>query len=57
VTGHAFIVVIIVAIAAAHTSELNFLPALKRSLAVVPAGLAGVLVVCATSYYGPQLAF
>ena len=53
--GHAFIVVIIVAIAADHTSELNILHALKRSLSVAPAGLAGVLAVCATSYYGLKL--
>ncbi len=55
--GHALIMAIIVAIAADHTREVHFLPALKRSLAGVPAGLAGALVVFVTGYWGLHLAF
>ncbi len=55
--GHALIMAIIVAIAADHTREIHFLPALKRSLAGVPAGLAGALVVFVTGYWGLHLAF
>lgn len=55
--GHALIMAIIVAIAADHTREIHFLPALKRSLTGVPAGLAGALVVFVTGYWGLHLAF
>lgn len=55
--GHALIMAIIVAIAADHTREVHFLPALKHSLAGVPAGLAGALVVFVTGYWGLHLAF
>jgi hypothetical protein len=43
---------IIVAIAADHTREVHFLPALKRRLAGVPAGLAATLVIFVTGYWG-----
>lgn len=55
--GHALIMAIIVAIAADHTRELHFLPAVRRALAAVPAALAIVLVVFATGYWGLHLAF
>src|SRR5688572_10025570 len=54
--GHALIMAIIVAIAADHTRELHFLPAVRRSLAAVPAGLAAALVVFAVGYWGLHLA-
>jgi hypothetical protein len=50
--GHALIMAVIVAIAADHTREVHFLPALKRKLAGVPAGLAAALVIFATGYWG-----
>jgi hypothetical protein len=55
--GHALIMAIIVAIAVDHTREVHFLPAVKRSLAGVPAGLAVALVVFVTGYWGLHLAF
>jgi len=54
--GHALIMAIIVAIFADHTRKVSFLPAVKRSLAGVPAGLTVALVVFATSYWGLHLA-
>jgi hypothetical protein len=54
--GHALIMAIIVAIAADHTREVHFLPALKRRLAGVPAGLAAALVVFVTGYWGLHIA-
>ena len=54
--GHALIMAIIVAIAADHTREVHFLPALKRRLAGVPAGLAAALVIFATGYWGLHIA-
>jgi hypothetical protein len=54
--GHALIMAIIVAIAADHTREVHFLPALKRGLAGVPAGLAGALVIFVTGYWGLHIA-
>jgi hypothetical protein len=54
--GHALIMAIIVAIAADHTREQHFLPALKRRLAGVPAGLAAALVIFATGYWGLHIA-
>jgi len=54
--GHALIMAIIVSIAADHTREVRFLPALKRRLAGVPAGLAAALVVFATGYWGLHIA-
>ncbi|KAB0679128.1 DUF305 domain-containing protein [Aureimonas leprariae] len=55
--GHALIMAIIVAIAADHTRQLHFLPAIKRSLAGVPAGLATALVLFTTGYWGLHIAF
>lgn len=54
--GHALIMAIIVAIAADHTREVHFLPALKRKLAGVPTGLAAALVIFATGYWGLHIA-
>jgi hypothetical protein len=54
--GHALIMAMIVAIAADHTRELHFLPAVRRSLAGVPGGLAACLVVFVTGYWGLHLA-
>jgi hypothetical protein len=50
--GHALIMAIIVAIAADHTREVHFLPAVKRRIALVPAGLATALVIFVTGYWG-----
>jgi len=50
--GHALIMAIIVSIAADHTREVRFLPALKRRLAGIPGGLAAALVIFATGYWG-----
>ena len=55
--GHALIMAIIVAIVADHNREVRALPALKRSFAGVPAGLAAALVIFTTSYWGLHLAF
>src|SRR5262249_14705030 len=54
--GHALIMAIIVAIAADHTREIHVLPALKRRLTGVPAGLAAALVIFATGYWGLHIA-
>jgi hypothetical protein len=54
--GHALIMAVIVAIAADHTREVHFLPALKRRLAGVPAGLAAALVIFSTGYWGLHIA-
>ena len=54
--GHALIMAIIVAIAADHTREVHFLPALKRRLGGVPAGLAAALIIFATGYWGLHIA-
>ncbi len=54
--GHALIMAIVVAIAADHTREVHFLPALKRRLAGVPAGLAAALVIFVTGYWGLHIA-
>ncbi|PKR89119.1 DUF305 domain-containing protein [Pleomorphomonas diazotrophica] len=54
--GHALIMAIIVAIAADRTREVHFLPAVKRALAGVPAGLAAALVVFVTGYWGLHVA-
>lgn len=55
--GHALIMAIIVAIAADHTREIHFLPAVKRSLAGAPAALAAVLTVFIAGYWGLHMAF
>ncbi|WP_088342955.1 MULTISPECIES: DUF305 domain-containing protein [Rhodomicrobium] len=54
--GHALIMAIIVAIAADHTREIHVLPALKRALAGVPAGLAVALVTFVAGYWGLHIA-
>jgi hypothetical protein len=54
--GHALIMAIIVAIAADHTRDVQFVIALKRRLAGVPAGLAAALVIFAGSYWGLHVA-
>jgi hypothetical protein len=54
--GHALIMAMIVAIAADHTREVHFLPAVKRALAGVPGGLAAALVVFVTGYWGLHFA-
>lgn len=55
--GHALIMAVIVAIAADHTREVHFLPALKSRLAGVPTGLAAALLIFATGYWGLHIAF
>ena len=55
--GHALIMAIIVIIAADHEREVHFLPALKRRLAAVPAGLATALAVLVAGYWGLHAAF
>jgi len=55
--GHALIMAIIVAIAADHTREVHFLPAIRRSLRGVPLGLAVALVIFAGSYWGLHRVF
>jgi hypothetical protein len=55
--GHALIMAIIVAIAADHTRQVHFLPAIKRPLAGVPVGLMAALVVFATGYWGLHMTF
>lgn len=47
---------IIVAIAADHTREIHFVPALKRRLAGVPVGLLAALMIFATGYWGLHIA-
>ena len=54
--GHALIMVIIVAIAVDPVREVHFLPALKRTLAGIPAGLAAALVIFVTGYWGLHIA-
>ncbi|UWU87710.1 DUF305 domain-containing protein [Bradyrhizobium yuanmingense] len=54
--GHALIMAVVVAIAADHSREVHFLPALKRRLAGVPTGLAAALVIFTTGYWGLHIA-
>lgn len=54
--GHALIMAIIVAIAADRTREVHFLPAAKKALVGVPAGLAAALVIFVTGYWGLHIA-
>jgi hypothetical protein len=54
--GHALIMAVIVAIAADHTREIHVLPALKRRLVGVPAGIAAALVIFAAGYWGLHIA-
>jgi hypothetical protein len=53
---HALIMAVIVAIAADHTRQVHFLPAVKRSLAGVPAGLGAALVLFVSGYWGLHIA-
>ena len=55
--GHALIMAIIVAIAADHTREVHFLPAVRKAFAGVPAGLATALVLFSVGYWGLHAAF
>jgi len=55
--GHALIMAVLVAIAADHTREVHFIPAVKRRLAGVPAGLATALVLFVAGYWGLHAAF
>ena len=57
IIGHALIMAIIVAIAADHTRQVHFLPAIKRSLAGVPAGIAAALLAFGVGYWGLHTAF
>lgn len=54
--GHALIMAIIVAIAADHTREIRFAPALKRRFVGVPIGLSVALLIFASSYWGLHVA-
>ncbi len=55
--GHALIMAIIVAIVADHTREVHFLPAVKRSLAGVPAALATAFAIFIAGYWGLHMMF
>ncbi len=50
--GHALIMMMIVAIAVDHTKELNFLPAIRHNIKLLPVSLAGFLAVFVISYWG-----
>jgi hypothetical protein len=54
--GHALIMAIIVAIAADHTRVVHFLPAVKRALVGVPAGIVAALVIFVSGYWGLHIA-
>lgn len=54
--GHALIMAVIVAIAADHTRDVFFMPAFKKRMAGVPAGIAAALVIFASSYWGLHIA-
>jgi hypothetical protein len=54
--GHALIMAIIVLIAADHTREIHFAPALKRRVAAIPAALAAALVLFVAGYWGSHIA-
>jgi hypothetical protein len=55
--GHALIMAIIIVIAVDHTRELHFIPAARRALVGVPAGLAAALVIFSVSYWGLHASF
>lgn len=50
--GHSLIMAIIVAIAVDPTKELHFLVTIRKSLRMVPVGLAGALIIFSASYWG-----
>jgi hypothetical protein len=54
--GHGLIMAIIVSIAADHSRELHFVPAIKRSLAGIPTSLAMALIVFVSGYWGLHIA-
>lgn len=55
--GHALIMAIIVAIVADQSRGVQMLPALKRTVAGIPAGLAVALVIFSSSYWGLHYGF
>ncbi len=55
--GHALIMAIIVVIAVDPERDLHFLPAIRKSIAIVPAGIAAALVIFMTGYWGLHFAF
>lgn len=55
--GHALIMAIILLIAADPEREVHFLPAVKRHIAMVPAGVGFALALFATGYWGLHAAF
>ncbi len=50
--GHALIMAILVSVIAEHSREVHFMPALKKSLAGIPVGLAGTLILFVAGYWG-----
>lgn len=54
--GHALIMAIIVLIAADHTREVHFAPALKRKVAAIPMTLAAALSLFVSGYWGTHIA-
>jgi hypothetical protein len=54
--GHALIMAVIVLIAADHTREVHFAPAMKRRVAAIPMTLAAALVVVVSGYWGTHIA-
>jgi hypothetical protein len=50
--GHALIMAIILLIAADPEPEVHFLPAVRRRIAMVPAGVVFALALFATGYWG-----
>jgi hypothetical protein len=55
--GHALIMMMIVAIAADHTRELNFMQTIRHNTMLLPVSLAGFLAVFAVSYWGLHATF
>jgi hypothetical protein len=55
--GHALIMAIIVLIAADPERQLHFLPAIRRKLTAVPAGLLIAVILFVTSYWGLHRVF
>ena len=54
--GHALIMAIIVLIAADHTREVHFAPAIKRRVAAIPVSLAAALILFVAGYWGAHIA-
>lgn len=54
--GHALIMMIIVAIAVDHTRDLTLFSAIRRNTPLLPASLAGFLLVFVASYWGVHAA-